>query len=66
MNINIKDFEKETGLKIRIDEYTKQCMEISGKSFRQISNAIDKYNIKHNCNIHYYDDMNKDCTYIVF
>ena len=66
MSINVKDFEKETGLKIRIDEYTKQCMEISSKSFRQISNAIDKYNIKHNCNIHYYDDINKDCTYIVF
>ena len=66
MSINVKEFEKETGLKIRIDEYTKQCMEISGKSFRQISNAINKYNIKHNCNIHYYDDINKDCTYIIF
>ena len=30
MSINIKDFEKETGLKIRIDEYSKQCMVIAG------------------------------------
>lgn len=66
MNINIKDFEKETKLKIRIDEYTKKCMEISGKSFKQISNTINKYNLNHNCNIKCYDDYYKDCTYIEF
>lgn len=66
MDINIRDFEKETELKIRPDKSSNKWIEISGKSFEQISVAITRYNINHNCNITYFDDMNKDCTYIVF
>lgn len=60
------NFEKETGLKIRYDYNSNKYIEVSGKSYKYISNKIKEYNRKHNCNIHYFDDVYKDCTYITF
>lgn len=61
---DINKFEKETHLKIRYDYNSEKYIEISGKSYKYIKSNIDKYNSNHNSNVTYYNDNNKDCTYI--
>ena len=63
-DFDVNNFEKETCLKIRYDYNSKKYIEISGKSYKQIKNKINSYNLNHNSNITCYDDFSKDCTYI--
>lgn len=64
----IRNFEKDTGLKLRehFAYHDNEYVECSGKSYSLICKIIHDYNYVHKTHIMCYDDYSRDATFIVF